>query len=114
MAGVQVSPFPDPGHFGWGQEATEFALRQLDYTLQTLTAPDDTAAFFVEPVLGEAVTCPRARSSSPGSASAPTGTGSCSWWTRSRPVGSDRQVLGRRALRRAGRHPRHAGGSSER
>ena len=46
-------PLPDP-HFGWGQqETTEFALRQLDYTLQTLTAPNDTAAFFVEPVLGE-------------------------------------------------------------
>lgn len=54
MAGVQVSPFPDPGHFGWSQEeSTEFALRQLDYTLQTLSAPNDTAAFFVEPVLGE-------------------------------------------------------------
>jgi 4-aminobutyrate aminotransferase len=54
MAGVQVSPFPDPGHFGWGQEeTTEFALRQLDYTLQTQSAPADTAAFLVEPVLGE-------------------------------------------------------------
>ncbi|WP_392423907.1 aspartate aminotransferase family protein [Barrientosiimonas humi] len=54
MAGVQVSPFPDPGHFGWSQdEATAFALKQLDYTLQTLSQPDDTAAFFVEPVLGE-------------------------------------------------------------
>ncbi|MBA2695251.1 MAG: aminotransferase class III-fold pyridoxal phosphate-dependent enzyme, partial [Actinobacteria bacterium] len=54
MAGVTVSPFPDPTHYGWSREqATEFALRQLDYTLQTLTAPDDTAAFLVEPVLGE-------------------------------------------------------------
>lgn len=54
MAGVQVSPFPDPGHFGWSQEeSTAFALRQLDYTLQTLSAPADTAAFLVEPVLGE-------------------------------------------------------------
>lgn len=54
MAGVQVSPFPDPGHFGWPQEeTTEFALRQLDYTLQTLSSPEDTAAFLVEPVLGE-------------------------------------------------------------
>lgn len=54
MAGVQVSPFPDPGHFGWSQEeCTEFALRQLDYTLQTLSSPEDTAAFLVEPVLGE-------------------------------------------------------------
>jgi acetylornithine/succinyldiaminopimelate/putrescine aminotransferase len=54
MAGVHVSPFPDPGHFGWPiEQATEFALAQLDYTLQTLSAPADTAAFFVEPVLGE-------------------------------------------------------------
>lgn len=54
MAGVTVSPFPDPDHYGWSQEeATEFALRQLDYTLQTLTSPEDTAAFLVEPVLGE-------------------------------------------------------------
>ncbi len=54
MAGVHVSPFPDPSHFGWTQqEATRFALNQLDYTLQTMSAPEDTAAFIVEPVLGE-------------------------------------------------------------
>jgi 4-aminobutyrate aminotransferase len=54
MAGVQVSPFPDPGHFGWPvEQATDFALSQLDYILQTLSSPADTAAFFVEPVLGE-------------------------------------------------------------
>jgi 4-aminobutyrate aminotransferase len=54
MAGVHVSPFPDPGHFGWPvEQATDFALSQLDYVLQTLSTPADTAAFFVEPVLGE-------------------------------------------------------------
>ncbi len=54
MGGVHISPFPDPGHFGWPQEqATDFALKQLDYVLQTVSAPADTAAFFVEPVLGE-------------------------------------------------------------
>ncbi len=54
MAGVHVAPFPDPGHFGWPvEQATDFALSQLDYILQTLTTPADTAAFFVEPVLGE-------------------------------------------------------------
>jgi 4-aminobutyrate aminotransferase len=54
MAGVQVAPFPDPTHFGWPvEQATDFALAQLDYVLQTLSAPADTAAFFVEPVLGE-------------------------------------------------------------
>ncbi len=54
MAGVHVAPFPDPGHFGWPvEQATDFALAQLDYVLQTLSAPADTAAFIVEPVLGE-------------------------------------------------------------
>jgi 4-aminobutyrate aminotransferase len=54
MGGVHVSPFPDPGHFGWPvEQATDFALAQLDYVLQTLSTPADTAAFFVEPVLGE-------------------------------------------------------------
>ncbi len=54
MAGVHVAPFPDPGHFGWPvEQATDFALAQLDYVLQTISAPADTAAFFVEPVLGE-------------------------------------------------------------
>ncbi len=54
MSGVHVTPFPDPGHFGWPVEvATDFALDQLDYLLATLSAPADTAAFLVEPVLGE-------------------------------------------------------------
>lgn len=54
MAGVHVAPFPDPGHFGWPvEQSTDFALDQLDYLLQTISAPADTAAFFVEPVLGE-------------------------------------------------------------
>lgn len=54
MSGVHIAPFPDPGHFGWPiEEATDFALKQLDYLLQTVSAPADTAAFFVEPVLGE-------------------------------------------------------------
>jgi 4-aminobutyrate aminotransferase len=54
MGGVHVAPFPDPTHFGWpAGQATEFALDQLDYLLQTLSAPADTAAFIVEPVLGE-------------------------------------------------------------
>ncbi|QFS90643.1 5-aminovalerate aminotransferase DavT [Mycobacterium sp. THAF192] len=54
MAGVHVAPFPDPTHYGWPvEQATDFALAQLDYLLQTMTAPADTAAFVVEPVLGE-------------------------------------------------------------
>lgn len=54
MAGVHVAPFPDPTHFGWPvEQVTDFALAQLDYLLQTITSPADTAAFVVEPVLGE-------------------------------------------------------------
>jgi 4-aminobutyrate aminotransferase len=54
MGGVVVSPFPTAYRYGWTEEeATRFALRELDYTLQTLTSPAETAAFFVEPVLGE-------------------------------------------------------------
>jgi 4-aminobutyrate aminotransferase len=54
MGGVVISPFPNPTHYGWSEEeATDFALRELDYILQTVTPPGETAAFFVEPVLGE-------------------------------------------------------------
>ncbi|HET7305480.1 MAG TPA: aminotransferase class III-fold pyridoxal phosphate-dependent enzyme [Segeticoccus sp.] len=54
MAGVQFAPFPNPTHYGWTEEqATDFALAELDYVLQTLSSPADTAAFLVEPVLGE-------------------------------------------------------------
>jgi len=54
MGGVVVAPFPNPTHYGWTQdEATDFALKELDHILQTITSPNDTAAFFVEPVLGE-------------------------------------------------------------
>jgi len=54
MAGVHVAPFPDPTHYGWPiDQATDFALAQLDYIRQTLSSPADTAAFIVEPVLGE-------------------------------------------------------------
>lgn len=54
MGGVVVSPFPAAYRYGWSeQEATAFALRELDYVLATTTAPAETAAFLVEPVLGE-------------------------------------------------------------
>jgi len=54
MPGVVVAPFPYAYHYGWTeQQATEFALKELDYLFATVTAPADTAAFIVEPVLGE-------------------------------------------------------------
>ena len=54
MAGVAVTPFPATFRYGWdAATATRFALRELDYLLQTQSSPEDTAAIVVEPVLGE-------------------------------------------------------------
>ena len=54
MPGAAVAPFPQAYRYGWSEaEATRFALRELDYLLATVTSPQDTAAFMVEPVLGE-------------------------------------------------------------
>lgn len=54
MPGVHVAPFPTAYRYGWSEaEATSFALRELDYLFATLTAPAETAAFIVEPMLGE-------------------------------------------------------------
>jgi len=54
MGGVHVAPFPNAYRYGWSEEeATAFALKELDYIFATLTAPHETAAFVVEPVLGE-------------------------------------------------------------
>lgn len=54
MGGVHTAPFPYAYHYGWDTDtATDFALRELDYLLATNTAPAETAAMFVEPMLGE-------------------------------------------------------------
>lgn len=54
MAGVVVAPFPHAYRYGWSDEqATEFALRELDHIFKTQTAPSDTAAMIIEPVQGE-------------------------------------------------------------
>ncbi|PRX95400.1 aspartate aminotransferase family protein [Allonocardiopsis opalescens] len=54
MPGVAVTPFPFAYRYGWTEdEAVAFALRELDYVLATTSPPADTAAVFVEPVLGE-------------------------------------------------------------
>ena len=54
MPGVAFSPFPETYRHGWSQaEAVRFALRELDQLLVTTSSPKDTAAFIVEPVLGE-------------------------------------------------------------
>ena len=53
-AGVAVAPFPHARRHGWDTETTvAFCLRELDFLFQTVTGPQDTAAIFIEPVLGE-------------------------------------------------------------
>ncbi|GAB2587586.1 aminotransferase class III-fold pyridoxal phosphate-dependent enzyme [Streptomyces capparidis] len=62
MSGVVVTPFPTAFRYGWDEEtATGFALRELDYVLQTISSPEDTAAVVVEPVLGEGGYVPATR-----------------------------------------------------
>ncbi|MDO5629088.1 MAG: aminotransferase class III-fold pyridoxal phosphate-dependent enzyme [Mobilicoccus sp.] len=54
MAGVHMSPFPYAYRYGWDEQtAVDFALTELDYLLATRTAPADTAAFLIEPALGD-------------------------------------------------------------
>ena len=54
MPGVHMAPFPYAFRYGWDEAtAVEFALKELDYLFQTRTAPNDTAAFLIEPVLGD-------------------------------------------------------------
>jgi len=54
MGGVIVVPFPYAYRYGWDEQTTvEFCLRELDHIFHTVTAPDETAAMLIEPVLGE-------------------------------------------------------------
>ncbi len=51
-AGVFVAPYPD--HLAPDQDAeVARALRGVDHLLKTMTAPEETAAMILEPVLGE-------------------------------------------------------------
>ncbi len=53
-AGVFVSPFPYAFRLGMSEEqASAYALEQLDYLLASQTAPKDTAAILIESVMGE-------------------------------------------------------------
>ena len=53
-AGVVVAPYPYAHRYGWSPEETEaFCLRELELLLKSQTAPSETAAMLVEPVLGE-------------------------------------------------------------
>ncbi len=52
--GIVTAPFPYSYYFGWDEEeTTEWCLKQLHLLLKSQTAPDETAAIVIEPVLGE-------------------------------------------------------------
>lgn len=52
--GVFVAPYPYTYRYGWDEETTvRFCLRELKLLLKSQTAPEETAAMVIEPVLGE-------------------------------------------------------------
>ncbi|MDI6768193.1 MAG: aminotransferase class III-fold pyridoxal phosphate-dependent enzyme [Anaerolineales bacterium] len=53
-AGVFVAPYPYAYRYGWDAESTsQWCLDELDLLLNSQTAPQETAAILIEPVLGE-------------------------------------------------------------
>jgi 4-aminobutyrate aminotransferase len=53
-SGIYVAPYPYAYRYGWDEEATvRFCLRELKLLLKSQTAPEETAAIVIEPVLGE-------------------------------------------------------------
>ncbi len=54
MPGVFVAPFPYAYRYGWDAEQTsQWCLDELELLLLSQTAPHETAAILIEPVLGE-------------------------------------------------------------
>lgn len=54
VAGIFVAPFPYAYYYGWDEETTnQFCVKELKRLLKTQTAPHETAAIVIEPVLGE-------------------------------------------------------------
>jgi 4-aminobutyrate aminotransferase len=54
MAGVFVAPYPYSYRYGWSDEqTTQWCLDELEFLFLSQTAPNETAAILIEPVLGE-------------------------------------------------------------
>ncbi len=54
MAGVFIAPYPYSYFYGWEPEETStWCLKQLRHMLHTQTAPEETAAIMIEPILGD-------------------------------------------------------------
>mmetsp|Transcript_9766 Transcript_9766/g.20259 ORF Transcript_9766/g.20259 Transcript_9766/m.20259 type:complete len:467 (-) Transcript_9766:167-1567(-) len=52
--GIHVTPFPHAYQFGWDEAKTvDFCMKELERLVLAQTSPAETAAIFVEPVLGE-------------------------------------------------------------
>jgi 4-aminobutyrate aminotransferase len=54
MSGVFIAPFPYVYRYGWKpQDTVDWCLDEVRYMLLSQTAPEETAAILIEPVLGE-------------------------------------------------------------
>jgi 4-aminobutyrate aminotransferase len=54
VPGIFVAPFPYAYKYGWDEETTtDYCLKELKQLLKGQTAPEETAAIVIEPVLGE-------------------------------------------------------------
>lgn len=54
VPGIFVAPYPYAYKYGWDEAATvDYCLRELKHLLKAQTAPEETAAILIEPVLGE-------------------------------------------------------------
>ncbi len=54
MTGVYVAPYPYSLRYGWDDEKTsQWCLDELELLLATQTSTQETAAIFIEPILGE-------------------------------------------------------------
>ncbi|HMQ63128.1 MAG TPA: aspartate aminotransferase family protein [Flavilitoribacter sp.] len=53
-SGIVMAPWPNAYHYGWSEEETvDFCVKELEHLLHTQTAPEETAAMIIEPVMGE-------------------------------------------------------------
>jgi len=53
-SGIFFAPFPYAYYYGWDEKTTvAFCLRELQTMLKSQTAPEETAAIIIEPILGE-------------------------------------------------------------
>ncbi len=53
-SGIFVAPFPHAYYYGWDEQTTsDWCMNQLELLIKSQTAPGETAAIIIEPLLGE-------------------------------------------------------------